>query len=74
VPEPVAVGPSLPDEALRLQLRWDGVVVGEKVPERVFRVNINKLENPARYFESLRLAAGRSAVVAREAQLESAAQ
>jgi len=74
VPEPVAIGPFLPDEGLRLQLRWDGVMVEEKVPEHVFRVNINKLEKPARYFESLRHAAGRNTVVVREAQLESATQ
>jgi molybdenum cofactor biosynthesis enzyme MoaA len=60
VPEPAAIGRYLPDEALRLSLRWDGVMVGQNAPEEVFRVNINKIEYPARYFESLRVAAAGS--------------
>ena len=57
VPDPTAIGRMLPDEALRLRLRWDGVMMTEQISEDVFRVNVNKLEQPAAYFAALRLAA-----------------
>ena len=61
VPDPAAIGATLPDEALCLALRWDGLIVPER-PKNAFRVPINKLEQPDRYFSALRLAASRGAV------------
>jgi hypothetical protein len=54
-PEPTDVGARMPDEGLGLRLRWDGVMTSLHVPEEVFRVNINNIEQPTRYFELLRL-------------------
>jgi hypothetical protein len=58
-PDALVVGRALPDEALRLRLRWDGVMVSEQVPEETFRANINQIERPAEYFDFLRLTAAR---------------
>lgn len=60
VGEPGVIGRALPDEALRLRLRWDGVIITEQLDEDTFRVNLNKIERPAEYFESLRFAAIRA--------------
>ena len=57
VPDPAVIGRMLPDEALRLRMRWDGVMMTEQISEDLFRVNINKLEYSAAYFASLRVAA-----------------
>jgi hypothetical protein len=55
--DPAEMGRQLPDEALRLRLRWDGVMMLEQVPEALYRVNLNKLERPAEYFQTMRRAA-----------------
>jgi len=55
--DPAEMGRQLPDEALRLRLRWDGVMMLEQYPEALYRVNLNKLEKPAEYFQTMRMAA-----------------
>jgi hypothetical protein len=62
------MGRQLPDEALRLRLRWDGVMMLEQYPEALYRVNLNKLEKPAEYFQTMRMAA------ALQAQLQPASR
>ncbi len=51
------MGRQLPDEPLRLRLRWDGVMMLEEIAEALYRVNLNKLERPAEYFQRMRTAA-----------------
>ena len=55
-PNPTDMGFKMPDEALLLRLRWDGIVTSERVHEDVFRVNLNNIEHAAKYFELIRLA------------------
>ena len=62
-PDPEKIGRLMPDELLRLHLRWDGLVLAQQLPEEVFRVNLNQLERPADYFEAI----GFSAKAARPA-------
>jgi molybdenum cofactor biosynthesis enzyme MoaA len=57
VPDATAIGRTFPDEPLRLRLRWDGITIAEQMSEDLFKVNLNELEHPAKYFETLRLAA-----------------
>jgi molybdenum cofactor biosynthesis enzyme MoaA len=59
-PNPNDIGFKMPDEALLLRLRWDGMMTSEQVPEDIFRVNLNNIEQPAGYFELVRLASRRS--------------
>jgi len=55
VPDPVQIGRQLPDEALRLRMRWDGVTTLEQQPDHVFRINLNLLDNAVKYFDALRI-------------------
>lgn len=60
VPDPNVLGATLADEPLKVALRWDGVIVPTRdAPWGTdpFRVPMNKLEHPDRYFETLRLSA-----------------
>lgn len=50
-PDPREVAAGLGDETLNLRLRWDGYTDFTSEP---FRLNINRLEQPARYFEAIR--------------------
>lgn len=60
--EPVMVGRRLPNEALSLRLRSDGLMASTRLADDDFCVNINKLDDPAEYFRALRLAAHAAAV------------
>jgi molybdenum cofactor biosynthesis enzyme MoaA len=64
-PEPTDVGALMPDEGLQLRLGWDGVITSWHGLEESFRVNINNIEQPARYFELLRLASRRKELLRR---------
>jgi molybdenum cofactor biosynthesis enzyme MoaA len=44
----------MPNEPLRLRLRWDGLTVIEQIPEAVYRVNLGTIASPGRYFVELR--------------------
>lgn len=54
--DPLETGFPVPDEPLRLRLRWDGLVMAEQLPEDEFRINVLDLKDPA-YFHRLRAAA-----------------
>jgi len=53
--DPFEVGAQIPDEALRIRLRWDGVAMLEQLPEDTFKVNINQLGSVDAYFEKIRV-------------------
>jgi len=54
--DPLTTGFPVPDEDLRLRLRWDGLLMAEQLPEPEFRANILDLSDPAAYFHALRTA------------------
>jgi|GEM_PF-892689 len=58
--DPLQSGFPVPDEELRVRMRWDGLLMIEQLPEWEFRVNILDLPDPPAYFRALR-AAGTSA-------------
>ncbi len=51
--DPLETGFPIPDEPLRLRLRWDGLVMAEQHPEDEFRLNVLHLNDPT-YFYRLR--------------------
>jgi molybdenum cofactor biosynthesis enzyme MoaA len=51
------VGSQLPNEPLYLRLRWDGLMMSDRLPEQSFRANLSALDDPAAYFETMRAAA-----------------
>jgi len=55
--DPLETGFPVPDEPLRLRLRWDGLVMAEQLPEDEFRVNVIHLDDAVGYFRRLRAAA-----------------
>ncbi len=55
--DPLETGHPVPDEPLRLRLRWDGLIMAEQLPEDAFRVNMLHLEDVTGYFHRLRAAA-----------------
>ena len=57
-PEPETIGGRLPNEALELRLRWDGLIGPCKLPAEEFRVNIKTLPASKDYFRRLRAVAG----------------
>ena len=57
VPEAEQIGRLIPNEPLTLRLRWDGLMVLDRIPEQAFTVNVNSLDDPAAYFETMRAAA-----------------
>jgi hypothetical protein len=54
--DPLETGFPVPDEPLRLRLRWDGLLMAEQLPEDEFRINVHDLTDPT-YFYRLRAAA-----------------
>lgn len=69
VPDPAKVGRQLPDGALQLRMRWDGLMMlglmmAEESPGNQFQVNVNELEPPVQYVDAMRNAA-RTGPVAR---------
>jgi molybdenum cofactor biosynthesis enzyme MoaA len=54
------IGHQLPNEPVRLRLRWDGLIMAERLPEQVFKINVNTLDDPAAYFETMRVAAAKN--------------
>ncbi len=54
--DPLATGFPVPDQPLRLRLRWDGLLMAEQLPEDEFRLNVHDLTDPT-YFYRLRAAA-----------------
>ncbi|MCF3651135.1 radical SAM protein [Synoicihabitans lomoniglobus] len=54
--DPLETGYAVPDEPLRLRLRWDGLIMAEQLPEDEFRLNVLHIEDP-KYFYRLRAAA-----------------
>lgn len=54
--DPLESGFPVPDEPLRLRLRWDGLLMAEQLPEDEFRINVLDLKDPT-YFYRLRAAA-----------------
>jgi molybdenum cofactor biosynthesis enzyme MoaA len=57
------IGRQLPDEPLRLRLRWDGLMMSECLAEEKFLINVNSLDNAATYFEAVRAAAMKLSVM-----------
>jgi hypothetical protein len=55
--DPLETGHPVPDEPLRLRLRWDGLIMAEQLPEDAFRHNVLHLEDAHTYFHRLRAAA-----------------
>lgn len=55
--DPLETGHPVPDEPLRLRLRWDGLIMAEQLPEDAFRLNVLHLDNPLAYFHRLRATA-----------------
>lgn len=64
VPDPAEIGRQLPDEPIRLRLRWDGLLAMDGRPEAFFQVNINRIDDPIAYFERMRAAAKAAATAA----------
>ena len=67
VPDPAKVGRRLPDGALQLRMRWDGLMMlglmmFEESPGNQFQVNVNELDQPVQYFDVMRNAARRRPV------------
>ena len=60
VPSPAEVAKLMPDEALRLRLRWDGLMIIEQIPEHLCRFNLAKIPKPAEFFLEIRDRARRS--------------
>jgi hypothetical protein len=54
--DPLKTGFPVPDEDLRVRLRWDGLLMAEQLPEPEFCANVLDLEDPAAYFRALRAA------------------
>lgn len=54
--DPLLSGFAVPDEDLRLRMRWDGLLMVEQLPEWEFRANILDLPDPVAYFRALRSA------------------
>ena len=54
--DPLETGYPVPDEPLRLRLRWDGLIMAEQLPEDEFRLNVLDLTDPT-YFYRLRASA-----------------
>jgi molybdenum cofactor biosynthesis enzyme MoaA len=61
VPDPEEIGRQLPDEPIRLRLRWDGLLALDSYPEAFFQVNIGRIDDPIAYFERMRAAAKQAA-------------
>lgn len=55
--DPLETGHPIPDEPLRLRLRWDGLIMAEQLPEDAFRLNMQHVDDAAGYFHRLRAAA-----------------
>jgi MoaA/NifB/PqqE/SkfB family radical SAM enzyme len=58
--DPLKSGYLVPDEDLRLRMRWDGLLMIEQLPEWEFRANILDLPDPVAYFRAVRSAGGGS--------------
>jgi molybdenum cofactor biosynthesis enzyme MoaA len=54
VPPPEEVARLMPDEPLRLRLRWDGMMIIEQVPEHLCRFNLANIADPGSYFAEIR--------------------
>jgi wyosine [tRNA(Phe)-imidazoG37] synthetase (radical SAM superfamily) len=54
LPPPETVGANLPDEPIRLRLRWDGLIMIEGLTEEQFRANVRDIDDPFRYFHAIR--------------------
>lgn len=57
IPAPQEVAPHIPDDALRLRMRWDGLLGMDNCPEDIFGVNVKHLPSPSDYFYRLRMQA-----------------
>ncbi len=55
--DPLENAHPVPDEPLRLRLRWDGLIMAEQLPEDAFRFNMLHLEDASGYFHRLRASA-----------------
>ena len=55
--DPLESGHPIPDEPLRLRLRWDGLIMAEQLPEDAFRFNVLHLQDAKTYLHRLRAAA-----------------
>lgn len=53
-PAPEEVAKLMPDEPLRLRLRWDGLMIIEQIPEHLCRFNLASIEDPGSYFAEIR--------------------
>jgi Radical SAM superfamily. len=62
--DPLKSGFPVPDEKLRLRLRWDGLLMAEQLPEDEFRINILDLPDPRAYFLALRNAGAAASATA----------
>jgi len=54
LPPPEEVAKLMPDEPLRLRLRWDGLMIIEQVPEHLCRFNLANIADPGTYFAEIR--------------------
>ncbi len=54
-PDVAVAAQRLPDEPIRLRMRWDGLTVLE-AREDLFRANLNTIDQPLAYFDELRRA------------------
>ncbi|HUG10126.1 MAG TPA: radical SAM protein [Opitutaceae bacterium] len=59
-PSPAEVARNMPDEPLRLRLRWDGLMVIEQIPEHLCRFNLANIADPGTYFAEIRSLARRT--------------
>jgi hypothetical protein len=54
LPSPADVARLMPDEPLRLRLRWDGLMIIEQIPEHLCRFNLANIPDPGTYFAEIR--------------------
>lgn len=52
-------GRQFEDDQLRLRLRWDGLMISDRPSENAFIVNVNSLNDPFAYFETIRAVAAK---------------
>jgi hypothetical protein len=60
VPAAADIAKLMPDEPLRLRLRWDGLMIIEQVPEHLCRFNLANIPDAGAYFSDIRRLARRA--------------
>jgi molybdenum cofactor biosynthesis enzyme MoaA len=59
VVEAEQAGRQFADDQIRVRLRWDGLMISDRAGEHAFSVNVNSLNDPAAYFETIRAVAAK---------------